>query len=941
MTPRADPPATGSSHPNTDHVPRDITDVIGEQYPALRQVAQIVHPPSRDIVGREAEREQVLAAMMRPELCNCLLIAEAGTGKLLPLDTRLPTPTGWTTMGEVTPGDHVLGRDGRPTTVTFKSATDPTPHLYELVFDTGQTQIACADHQWLVADRGTGSRRPIERVRTTADLITCGLTTDHGQRRFALRIPDALHLSAVRLPADPYTLGQQMVGVHPDGPPDHRHTPAVPYRGSYEQRLGFLQGVMDAHGTVDDTGCCHIVVDTEPQARQIADITRSLGIKTWIYTEPDPHQHTDQTDTADGLDETRLATIAETLRPLGLTTPARTEPGSHQHTDGADEIDEADTTTRHHVKFITTIPVFRAPRRRDRLPTRVRDTHQWLHITAIRPVESRPGACIQVDNADHLYLCGDYIPTHNTALVQSTMMVDTGRLWIELDPSRMITHAGGVQQMASLLKDVFDQAEAFVRDTSTELVVFIDEFHQIVQLSDAAVEAIKPVLAASGVRGLRVVAATTYEEFHTHISSNQPLVERLQRINLSPPDRATTVTILRNMAERYGVSDHFVDDHLFGRIHEYTNRFMPASSQPRKSILVLDSMVGWHRLHGRPLDTALLGDVLKDSLGVNVAMRVDGASIKAELDKRVFSQDLATTAVAQRLQLSVADLNDKTKPEASFLFTGSTGTGKTELTKQLATLLFGDDSRHLIRFDMTEYSTDDTMAAFRSELTRKVWERAHAVVLFDEIEKASGLVTRLLLQVLDDGRLSDDHHREVSFLNCYIVMTTNAGSEVYTTIGHYAADDTGSGEELKRYEKLIRTSIATTTGSNRFPPELLGRIDQIVPFQPLSLETQRTIVKAKLAKLVHEVNDKHGVRVRIDKKVLQYLIDDQGSDDAAAGGARAAVAKMTKEVTTAIATFINQHPHESTIRVDVVGDLVSDHKNQLLSHARIEVTAAR
>ncbi|WOC59172.1 AAA family ATPase [Paenarthrobacter sp. AT5] len=556
--------------------------------------------------------------------------------------------------------------------------------------------------------------------------------------------------------------------------------------------------------------------------------------------------------------------------------------------------------------------------------------HEKLQLLASM---SRPELC----NALLLAEAG----TGKTALVQATMAADAERLYLEVDPSRMISEAGDSDRMAAMLKGFFDEAEHFVADEKQELVLFIDEFHQIIQLSDAAVEAIKPVLAASGARGIRIIAATTYDEFHRHIAPNQPLVERLQRINLTPPDQETTIRILQGMAEHYDVADQFYDDHIYRQIYEYTERYMPASSQPRKSILVLDSMVGWHRLTKRALDRDLLSDVLQESLGVNVAFKVDGAKIKEQLDSKVFSQDLATRAVARRLQLSVADLNDKGRPEASLLFTGSTGVGKTELAKQLARLLFGDDQRHLIRFDMSEYAQDSSMDLFRSELTKRVWDLSHAVLLFDEVEKASAMVTRLLLQVLDDGRLSDDNNREVSFLNTYIVMTTNAGSEIYKTIAQYAADDTGSGEQLLKYDKLIRRSITETSADNRFPPELLGRIDAIVPFQPLSEDTQRKIVRNKLRHMVQEVLIKHNVRVDIDQRVLQYLIDDKGDTDSNAGGARGAVAKLTDEVTTGVATFINEHPSERRIRIDVVGELASDHKDMLTSDACIEVSAVR
>lgn len=527
-----------------------------------------------------------------------------------------------------------------------------------------------------------------------------------------------------------------------------------------------------------------------------------------------------------------------------------------------------------------------------------------------------------------------------TALVQATMLADPRRLYLEVDPSRMIADAGDDKQMAATLKRFFDEAERFAVVETRDLVLFIDEFHQIVQLSDAAVEAIKPVLAASGQRGLRIIAATTFDEFHQHIAPNQSLVERLQRLNVASPDQETTVTILRDMAERYAVDDQFFDDHLFRLIWDLTNRYQPAQAQPRKSILVLDSMVGWHRLTGRPLDRTLLVDVLQESVGVNIALAVDGASIKHDLDAQVFAQDWATSAVAKRLQLSVADLNDKTRPEASFLFAGSTGTGKTQLAKELAKLLFGDDQRHLVRFDMTEYAEDKSLEAFRGELTRRVWDTSHAVLLFDEIEKASPLVTRVLMQVLDDGRLLDENHREVGFLNTYVVCTTNAGQEVWTDIARYNESDTGERENLRDYERLIRRSLSRTTGGNRFPPELLGRLDQIVPFQALSARTRERILTRKMQELAHEVHTKHNVVVSFTQSILTYLVEDRGEDEADEGGARTAVARLTDEVTTEIARYVNENPRVHNIVVGTVGELAAGNKHRRVSAARVFVGRA-
>ena len=523
-----------------------------------------------------------------------------------------------------------------------------------------------------------------------------------------------------------------------------------------------------------------------------------------------------------------------------------------------------------------------------------------------------------------------------TALVQGTMILDKARQYLEVDLARMIADIEDANRMAARIKKLFDETAEYVKKTNTEVVLFIDEFHQIVQLSAAAVEALKPALADSGTRGIRVIAATTYTEFRKYISSNQPLVERLQRINLAEPDKDTTVKILKGMADRYGVANQFYNDDLFELIYEYTNRYVPANAQPRKSILLLDTMVGWYRSEGRRIDKKLLADVIYITEGVNVSFRVDATTIKARLDERVFAQELATSIIEERLQICVADLNDKTKPMSSFLFTGSTGVGKTELTKQLCQILL-DDDRALIRFDMTEYANNDSLDRFRQELTARVWERPYSIVLFDEVEKACAPVTRILLQVLDDGRLIDVNNRVVSFINTYIILTTNAGSEIYENIGHYNVDDSGSGSQMKKYNKLIRTSISETTGDNRFPPELLGRIDAIIPFQPLSEATMKKICIAKLGELKREVEKKHNVVLNYDSRVVRYLIEENMDTSSKSGGARAVVSKLEKEVTTAVARFINTNPNVTSIVAVVKGDMAIDNKNQLESNAYITV----
>ena len=520
-----------------------------------------------------------------------------------------------------------------------------------------------------------------------------------------------------------------------------------------------------------------------------------------------------------------------------------------------------------------------------------------------------------------------------TALVQGIMIRDIDRIYLEVDLSKMIANLKNENEMADRLKTLFNEVTKFHQAEKKEIVLFIDEFHQIVQLSPAAVEVLKPLLADSGTRGIRVIAATTHVEYQQFIAPNLPLVERLQRIKLVQPGEEVVIAILKDMCKTYDVEPP--SDTIYHLIYEYTNMYIPSTSQPRKSILILDSMIGWHRLTKRPLDRKLLADVIYENEGINVAFGVDASTIKKELDSKVLAQEIATSFIEQRLQICVAGLNNPNRPMSSFLFTGSTGTGKTETTKQLARILYNDD-RNLIRFDMTEFANSDSLNRFKSELTIKVSTIPYCIILLDEIEKACPEVTRLLLQVLDDGRLIDDNEREVTFRNAYIIITTNAGNEVYKTISAYEESDKADFKKLEKYDKLIRESIRSESGS-KFPPELLGRIDCIVPFQPLSKKTMMRILGLKIEAIANMVKQKHNVTLHVDKNIFVYLIFDKLDTDSDSGGARIVVSKLERELIVPLSRYINEHPFEKEVFISVDGDMAIYDKRQLESKAYVYV----
>ncbi len=561
---------------------------------------------------------------------------------------------------------------------------------------------------------------------------------------------------------------------------------------------------------------------------------------------------------------------------------------------------------------------------------------------------SRP----EVSNA---FLVGD-AGSGKTMLVQGIAERDEDRIYLEVDLAKMASsnHEGedGSLQMGVRMKELFNEAEQYRNDMlireededgfkAKELVLFMDEFHLLIQLSESATQAIKPALAQSGVRGIKVIAATTFDEFHEFVSKDQALVQRLQRINITAPSKDITITILKSIARRYKVDNLITDPTIYESIVDYSNRYIPANSQPRKSVLILDAMIGWHDAFDRKMDKYLLADVIYESSGVQVTFQVDARYIQRKLNQRVLSQKFAVSMIEQRLQIAVADLHDKTKPMSSFLFTGSTGVGKTEMAKGLADLLFEDQSA-LLRFDMSEFASATSIDRFRHELTMQVWNRSHSIVLFDEVEKADPAIVRLMLQVLDDGRLSDENGRIVTFANTYIILTTNAGSEIYKSIASYLREDSdgedGADSSMTDYDKVIRTSLIS---EGVFSPELINRVDKIIPFRPLSVKTYELIMKLRLTELVQSVYDKHGVKLTIAKDVPEYLIFEGLDESTDAGGARGLMSRLTSEVTSAIARYINLHPNVKNIGVTVEGEMSYRDKEKLKSNARILVGTAR
>ena len=518
--------------------------------------------------------------------------------------------------------------------------------------------------------------------------------------------------------------------------------------------------------------------------------------------------------------------------------------------------------------------------------------------------------------------------TGKTTLMKGLAYQDKKHIYLEAELSEMITGLRDNAEMGSVVKSLFNEIAEFGKEYHVKIVIFVDEFHQLIDYSPVVAEAFKPVLAESGRKGLRLVVATTYEEFRRNIMPNQALTERLQRVSLPQPRYEDVINALDSLAKEEKISVDRRMRELFDAIYNVTEQYMPAANQPRKSVLTFSRMIGYHRAHKRKFGYDLLAYTLRTGQNIEIDMRVDLSGMEEYMRANIFDQDEAVNSFTDSVAMSVMKMNEDDKPRGSWLLLGPTGVGKTELVKQAADYLFNDPNA-FVRFDMTEYVNTDSVDRFRQLVTARLWEYPFSILLFDEIEKANGNVVRLLMQILDDGRLVDANDRVVNFSNAYIFGTSNLGSEIFESASQY-------GSKSRSYERNVKKSIIETSKDGGFPPELVNRFDTIVPFNPLSRETMIKLLYVKARKLLNKFYKQHGVKVFIGPRVLdQYLGYDILNDDTEAGAGRQVNRVLRDYITKPVSTYIYYHPKEREVHVELSGKTVYGNKSIIDSTAEI------
>lgn len=453
------------------------------------------------------------------------------------------------------------------------------------------------------------------------------------------------------------------------------------------------------------------------------------------------------------------------------------------------------------------------------------------------------------------------------------------------------------------------------------VILFIDEIHTIVGAgaAEGAIDAaniIKPQLA----RGeLQIIGATTIEEYRKYIEKDSALERRFQPVMINEPNENQTIEIIKGIKDKYEkyhnavISDEVIKSAVNLSVRYINDRFLPdkaidvideAASKAKikcvrenekksgekkfsdDEVITLEGLEKAFKIHkcsdNEPVEITVedTAGVVSEWTGIPVN-RISKdeeeklLSLEKSLSERVIGQEKAVVAVARAIRRSRIGLKEPERPMGSFIFMGPTGVGKTALSRAAAELIF-DSEKNLIKIDMSEYMEKHSVSKIIGAppgyagydeggvLTDRIRRHPYCVLLFDEVEKAHPDVLNILLQILEDGVLTDSRGRKTSFKNTLIILTSNIGSEIMTDsvkIGFAEKSDSGRSERAK--EELKK----------HFKPELINRLDEIVVFDSLGMESLNEIA-CKLLDELAERAEKIGIKISYENDIPARLIDE-------------------------------------------------------------------
>ncbi len=418
------------------------------------------------------------------------------------------------------------------------------------------------------------------------------------------------------------------------------------------------------------------------------------------------------------------------------------------------------------------------------------------------------------------------------------------------------------------LKGVMDELKR-----QPEAILFIDEIHTLIGAGatsgtmDAANQ-LKPALASGE---LKCMGATTFAEYRNGFEKDKALSRRFSKVDINEPSKETSFLILKGLQKKYEKhhSVKYTNKALQSAV-DLSSRYITDRFLPDKAIDLIDETAASFHLKKKRRTKVSASDILKTIASVvgisNSKMNADETTalqnLAEDLSKRVIGQDKAVSSVVKAIRISKAGLTPQNKPIASFLFSGPTGVGKTELALALSDTL----GIHFERFDMSEYMEKHTLSRLVGAppgyvgyeqgglLTEAVKKHPYSVLLLDEIEKAHPDLVNILLQIMDSATLTDNNGYKANFQNIILIMTSNIGATARSVMGFNKDESISKNEELKSF----------------FTPEFRNRLDGIIEFEQLNMETVHGVVSKFIDELNRELKEKK-ITVTLTKSAIDFI----------------------------------------------------------------------